>query len=112
MVYQSGFSGSLIQGFLAETTRVATRATIYRSLRALQAQNRKKVSKRVFWGVCKKSPKIPETVKNYPQKVHFRVFLTFSDIFGDFFADPQKDSFFFFVETFPRFLAERAPRLL
>ena len=72
---------------------LAIRATIYRSLGALRAQNRKKVSKRVFWGSAKKSPKIPEKVKKYPKLDFFGYFLTFSGIFGDFFADPQKDSF-------------------
>ena len=37
-------------------TNFAIRATIYRSLRALRGQNRKKVSKRVFLGVRKKVP--------------------------------------------------------
>ena len=42
---------------------IATRAAIYRSLRALRARNRKKVSKRVFfWGSGEKSQKIPEKV--------------------------------------------------
>ena len=78
-------------------SRVAIRATIYRSLRALRARNPKKVSKRVFLGVCKKVPentrksqKIPE---KYPNLDFFGCFSTFSGIFGDFFADPQKDSF-------------------
>ena len=68
----------------------ATRATIYRSLWALRARNPKKVSKRVFLGVCKK---VPENTRKSPNLVFFGDFLTFSGIFGDFFADPQKDSF-------------------
>ena len=35
---------------------IVTWATIYRSLQTLRCQKRKKVSKRVFLGVCKKSP--------------------------------------------------------
>ena len=79
-------------------TKFAIRATIDRSLRALRAQNRKKVSKRVFWGSAKKSPKIPEKVKKYTKKSNFGHFLTFSGIFGGFFADPPKDSFWDFFE--------------
>ena len=61
---------------------LTTRATIYRSFRALRAQNRKKVSKRVFLGSAKKSPKVPEKLKKYPQKVQFWVFW---DFFGFYF---------------------------
>ena len=75
---------------------VATRATIYRSLRALRAQNRKKVSKRVFLRVCKKVPEDTQNSQKMPPKVQFCVVLTFSGIFGDLFADPQKDSFWDF----------------
>ena len=53
----------------------------------------KKSQKESFWGSAKKSPKIPEKVKNDLKKSNFGVFLTFLGIFGDFFADPQKDSF-------------------
>ena len=48
---------------------VAIRAAIYRSLRALRAQNRKKVSKTVFWGVRQKVPEnTPESQKKKPKK--------------------------------------------
>ena len=75
----------------------ATQETIYRSLRALRARNPKKVSKRVFLGVCKKVPENTRKIRKIPQKIpkfgFFGYFSTFSGIFGDFFADPPKDSF-------------------
>ena len=37
--------------------RLATRATVYRSLRALRARNPETVSERVFWGVCNATKK-------------------------------------------------------
>ena len=53
----------------------------------------KKSQKESFFGVCKE---VPENTRK-SQKIHkiglFGVFLTFSDIFGDFFADPQKRLF-------------------
>ena len=52
----------------------------------------KKSQKESFGGPQKKSPKIPEQVKKYPNFDFFGYFLT-SGIFGDFFADPPKDSF-------------------
>ena len=79
-----------------EGFRLAIRATIYRSLWALRAQNRKKVSKRVFWGVCKKVPENTRKSQKIQQKVQFWVFFDFFGYFGDFFADPQKDSFWDF----------------
>ena len=76
---------------------LATQATIFRSLRALRARNPKKVSKRVFLGVCKKVPENTRKVEKYPKKypnLDFSgTFQLFAGIFGDFFADPQKDSF-------------------
>ena len=52
--------------------KIATRAAIYRSLRTLWARNRKKVSKKVFFGGSgEKSQKIPERYKN----TDFRTFL-------------------------------------
>ena len=56
----------------------------------------KKSQKECFWGSAKKSPKIPEKVKKYPKLDFWGYFLTFSGIFGDFFADPQKHSFWDF----------------
>ena len=56
-------------------------------------KSQKTSQKESFWGSAKKSPKIPEKVKNDLKKSNFGVFLTFSGIFGDLFADPQKDSF-------------------
>ena len=53
----------------------------------------KESQKESFWGSAKKSPEIPENVKKYPKLDFLRHFLTLSGIFGDFFADPQKDSF-------------------
>ena len=76
---------------------VATRAAIYRSLRALRARNRKKVSKRVFSGVCRKvskntqrSLKIP---KKYPKRSDFSVFLDFFGYFWGLFCRPPKRPF-------------------
>ena len=46
----------------------------------------KKSQKESYWGSAKKSP------RKYP-KVQKTQLWTFSAIFGDFFADPQKDSF-------------------
>ena len=75
---------------------VATRAAIYRSLQALRAQNRKKVSKRVFLGVWRKvskntreSLKIP---KKYP-KARKSVFLDFFGYFLRLFSRPPKRPF-------------------
>ena len=81
-----------------EGAMTATRATIYRSLRALRAQHRKK-SQKEAWGSAKKSPKIPENVEIYTKKSNFGFFLTFQVFSGTLFADPQKDSFrdFFFA---------------
>ena len=72
--------------------RVATQATIYRSLRPLRAPKIPKKS------LCKKVPEnTRKSQKNTPKNTQIRVFFgyfsTFSGIFGDFFADPQKDSF-------------------
>ena len=92
--------------------KAATRAAIYRSLRALRAQNRKKVSKRVFLGVPKKVPEnTPESQKG-AQKVNFQSFWALfglSGVFsGTFFGTPKKTR----LETFLRFWARRARRLL
>ena len=87
------FSANRVSGAL----EIATRATIYRSLWALRARNPKKVSRRVFLGVCRKVPENTRKSRKIPEKVQIWVFFgyfsTFSGIFGDFFADPQKDSF-------------------
>ena len=56
----------------------------------------KKSQKESFWGSARKSPKIPEKVEKYPKKSNFGYFSTCSGIFEDFFADPQKDSFWDF----------------
>ena len=75
------------------------------------ARNPKKSRKESFWVSAKKSLKIPEKSKNtrkIPNLDLFRCFSTFSGIFGDFFADPQKDSF----RDFLGFRARRARRLL
>ena len=53
----------------------------------------KESQKESFWWSAKKSQKIPDKVKKYPQKSDLEYFLTFSGIFWDFFADHQKDSF-------------------
>ena len=82
----------------------ATRATIYRSLRALRAQKRKKVSKRVFLGVREKVPenirkchKIPLEVQSLGIWGFFRVFS------GTFLRTPKKTLFeIFFCDFGPR----------
>ena len=64
------------------TADFATRAAIYRSLRALRARNRKKVSKRVFLGVWRKVSK--NTRKS--QKYRFSDLLGYLSVFLDFFG--------------------------
>ena len=95
-------------GCLSDKTRVcqkkgflATRAAIYRSLRALRARNRKKVSKRVFLGVwrkvsknTRKSLKTPKNTQKGPKIGIFRLFQVFFET-----PDPKKTLF----ETFLRF---------
>ena len=79
-----------------KVSRIATRAAIYRSLRALRARNRKKVSKQVFWGVCRKVPKNTRKSPKIPKKVRKSVFWDFFGYFRDFSADPPKDLFWDF----------------
>ena len=84
-------------------------ATIYRSLRALRARNPKKVSKRVFLGVCKKVPEnTRKSRKIYPKLDFLGYFSTFSGIFGDFLQTPKNT----LLETFLGFRARRVRRLL
>ena len=99
---------------------LATRAVIYRSLRALRTQTRQRVSKRVFWGVCKKVPEnTPESPK-IPQKAQFsdfwRYFGTFWGIFGDCLQTPKKTLFETFCDFGPETLVNggsgRKPGLL
>ena len=71
---------------------VATQATIYSSLRALWARNPQKVSKRVFLGSAKKSPKIPEKVEKY-SKIQIWVFFDFFGCFRGLFCRPPKRLF-------------------
>ena len=80
-----------LHGF--KLNRFATRATIYRSLRALRAQNPKKVSKRVFLGVCKKVPENIRKSRKIPEKVQFRVFFDFFGYFRGLFCRPPKRLF-------------------
>ena len=74
-------------------TQLAIRATIYRSLRALRAQNRKKVSKRVFLGVRKKVPENTRKSQKIHQKVQFWVFFDFFGYFRGLFCGPPKRLF-------------------
>ena len=69
---------------------VAIRATIYRSLRA---QNRKKVSKRVFWGVRKKVPENTRKSQKIPKIGLFGVFFDFFGYFRGLFCGPPKRLF-------------------
>ena len=78
--------------------RLATRATIYRSAQgppAPKSPKTKKASKRVFVGVCKKSPKIPENVTNHKmlQEVQFRVLFDFFGYFRGLFCRHPKRLF-------------------
>ena len=77
---------------------LATRAAIYRSLRALRARNRKKVSKRVFWGVwrkvsknTRKSLKIHQ--KNTQKGPKIDLFRLFRVFFETFLLTPPKRPF-------------------
>ena len=72
---------------------IAIRATIYRSLRALRAQNRKKVSKRVFSGVRKKVPENTRKSQKIPKIGLFGVFFDFFGYFGGLFCGPPKRLF-------------------
>ena len=59
-------------------------------------KSQKSLEKSLFGGLQKSSRKYPKKSKNTqksPNLCIFVYFLTFSGIFGDFFADPQKDSF-------------------
>ena len=71
------------------STSTATRAVIYRSLRAIRARNRKKGSRKVFWRVRKKSPK-KKPKKSVPKIGIFRLFRVF---LGTFLRTPQKRPF-------------------
>ena len=76
--------------------KVATRAAIYRSLSALRARNRKKVSKQVFWGVCREVPKNTRKSLKIPKKVRKLVFLDFFGCFLGLLCRPPKDLFWDF----------------
>ena len=79
--------------FPSFTVFFATRATIYKSLRALRGPVIPKQSyKESFWGSAKKSPKIPEKVK-IPKIGLLGVFFDIFRYFRGLFADAQKDSF-------------------
>ena len=69
---------------------VAIRATIYRSLRA---QNRKKVSKRVFLGVRKKVPENTRKSQKIPKIGLFGVFFDFFRYSRGLFCGPPKRLF-------------------
>ena len=71
----------------------ATRATIYRSLRALRARNPKEVSKRVFLGVCKKVPENTRKSRKTPPKCLILVFFDFFGYFRGLFCRPPKRLF-------------------
>ena len=100
-----------ITSLYSEYIQRTTRATICRSLWALQAQIRKKVSKRVLLALCKKvTEKYPKKSKNtWIFNFAGMFFYLFSGNFGDFFADPQKDSVW---DVFLRTWAWRARRIL
>ena len=56
-------------------------------------KSQKNLKKNLFGGLRKSPRKYPKKIKKYTKKSNFGNFLTFSGIFGDFFADPPKDSF-------------------
>ena len=87
---------------------LATRAAIYRSLRTLRARNRKKVSKRSFWGSAKKSPKkYLKKSKKYSKTSENRYFfLLFRVFFGTFLRTPKKT---FFLRRFLVILGPEGP---
>ena len=72
----------------------------------------KSLEKSLFGGLEKSPGKYPKKFKKYPKNTQIWTFFgyvsTFSGIFGDFFADLQKD----FFETFLGFRARKARRLL
>ena len=63
----------------------------------LGPKSQKTSQKESFWGCATKSPKIPRKSQQMPKIGLFGVFFTFSGIFGDFSADPRKDSFWDFL---------------
>ena len=79
---------------------LATRAAIYRSLRALRARNRKKVSKKVFWGVGRKVPKNTRKSLKIPIFGPFWVFLDFFGYFLGLFCRPPERPFLRFFCDF------------
>ena len=78
------------------TSTLVTRATIYKSLRALRARDPKKSRKASFWEAAKKVPENTRKHRKIPEKYQIWTFwgvFDFSCILEDFFADAQKDSF-------------------
>ena len=78
----------------------ATRAAIYRSLRALRARNCKKISKKVFSGVCRKVPKNTRKSLKIPIFGPFWAFLDFFRYFLGLFCRPPKRPFLRFFCDF------------
>ena len=77
-------------GLSQQAAHVTTRAAIYRSLRTLRSQNRQKVSKKVFSGVCRKVSKNTPKSQKKPTMGPFWVFLdSFGYLLG-LFCRPQK----------------------
>ena len=69
-------------------------------------KSQKSLKKSLLGGLQKKSPKISAKVEKYPKKSNFGYFSTFTVIFGDFLADPRKDSF---RDSFLRFWGPEGP---
>ena len=65
------------KSFLFHKQTIATRAPIYRSVRALRARNPEKVSKRVFWGSAENPLNTPPKDTKYPKLDSFRHFWGF-----------------------------------
>ena len=81
------------------TSCLATRAVIYRSFLSRRVRSRNKVSKRVFWGVCRKVTERPEKVKYRFSDLVLGTFWTW-EFFGTFLQAPNRKTLF---ETFIRF---------
>ena len=78
----------------ASPTRVATQATTYRSLQALQAHIRKKHLKKSLFGGLQK---VPEQVKNTPKSPIWGIFELFRVVSGSF-LQTKKTPFCFCVK--------------
>ena len=95
------------------TSNIASLPPVYRSLEALWAENREKVSKKSSWAfrprVSKESRKGRKVPAKFPKSVISGTFRPFRDFFFETSSRKAQEDFF---ETFLRFSARRASRLL